>query len=86
LGELVDASSLEEAILLALRRSPGSKAEQLAEATGLPRTNFGRRLKNRLGEPLERLLARELIEAEHGRYQLTEKGRRTVAERFDEIP
>jgi DNA-binding IclR family transcriptional regulator len=83
---LLDESSLEEAILLALRRSPGSKAEDLAEAAGLPRTNFGRRLKNRLRKPLARLLACELIEEEHGRYQLTEKGRRTLAERFDEIP
>jgi DNA-binding PadR family transcriptional regulator len=43
-------------------------------------------LKNRLRKPLARLLACELIEEEHGRYQLTEKGRRTLAERFDEIP
>lgn len=82
----MDESALEEGILLALRRSPGSKAEELAEAAGLPRTNFGRRLKNRLREPLGRLLARELIDEEHGRYQLTETGRRTIAERFDEIP
>ena len=75
--------SLEEAILLALRRSPGSRAGELAEAAGLPRTNFGRQLKNRLRQPLDQLLAAGLIEEEHGCYQLTEKGRKTLAGRFD---
>lgn len=82
----VDESTLEEAILLALRRSSGSKVDELAEAAGLPRTNFGQRSKNRLREPLESLLAQQLIDEEHGRDQLTETGRRTLAERFDEMP
>ena len=42
----MDQASLEDAILLALRRSPGSRSDELAEAVGLPRTNFGRQLKN----------------------------------------
>jgi ribosomal protein S19E (S16A) len=62
-----------------------TRADQLAEAAGLPRTNFGRRLKNRLRRPLERLLAAGLIEEERDRDQLTEKGRTTLAERFDAI-
>lgn len=75
--------SLEEAILLALRKAPGSRADELAEAAGLPRTNFGRRLKGRVRRPLARLLAAGLIDEERGRFQLTEKGRNALAERFD---
>jgi DNA-binding IclR family transcriptional regulator len=77
----MDEASLEEAILLALRRSPGSHSRELAEAVGLPRTNFGRQLKNRLRQPLKRLLAAGLIEDDRGRYQLTDEGRRRLAER-----
>ena len=73
--------ALEESILLALRRSPGIRADRLAEAIGLPRTNFGRRLKSRLRQPLRRLLSSGLIEEERGRYQLTAEGRRKLAER-----
>lgn len=82
----MDEPSLEEAILLALRHSPGSRSEQLAEAVGLPRTNFGRRLKNRLRRPLQRLLAAGMIGEEGGRYQLSEEGRKTLSERFDANP
>jgi hypothetical protein len=39
----MDDTSLEETILFALRCSPGSRSKALAEAVGLPRTNFGRR-------------------------------------------
>ena len=77
----MDDASLKEAILLALRRSPDSTSEELAEAVGLPRTNFGRRLKSRLGRPLRRLLVAGLIEESRRCYQLTEKGRRRLAER-----
>jgi hypothetical protein len=42
----MDDASLEEAILLALRRSPGSRPDALAEAVGLPRTNLVRQLKH----------------------------------------
>jgi DNA-binding IclR family transcriptional regulator len=77
----MDEPSLEEALLLALRRSPGSRSDKLAEAIGLPRTNFGRRLKNGVTRPLQRLLAEGLIEEDRGRYQLAEAGRRRLAER-----
>ena len=76
----MDESLLEQAIMLALRRSPGSRSRDLAEAIGLPRTNFGRQLKNRLRKPLGRLLAAGVVDEEHGRYQLTEKGRRALSE------
>ena len=77
----MDQASLEEAILLALRRSPGSRSRDLAEAVGLPRTNFGRQLETSLGKPLETLLATGMIEEDHGRYDLTQRGRRRLAER-----
>lgn len=77
----MESASLEEAILLALRNSPGSRSGELAEAVGLPRTNFGRRLKNHLRQPLEQLLAEGFIEHDRGRYRLTEDGRREVAQR-----
>ena len=76
----MDEASVEEAILLALRRSPGSRANDLAEAVGLPRTNFGRRLTNRLHQPLQRLLSSGLIAEDRGRHQLTTEGRRRLAE------
>jgi DNA-binding MarR family transcriptional regulator len=78
-----DDASLEEAILLALRRSPGIRSRALAEAVGLTRTNFGRLLENRVQEPLKRLLAAGLIDEDHGRYDLTQQGRRRPAERAD---
>jgi DNA-binding IclR family transcriptional regulator len=77
----MDDASLEEAILLALRRRPGSRSDELAEAVGLPRTNFGRQLKSRLRWPLRRLVAAGLIEEDRRHYQLTEEGRRRLAER-----
>lgn len=78
-----DASlEVEEAILLALRSSPGSRAGELAEAVGLPRTNFGRRMKKRLRQPLERLKAAGLIEEHRGRYEITDEGRRSLSEHF----
>jgi DNA-binding MarR family transcriptional regulator len=78
----MDESLLEQAIMLALRRSPGSRPHELAEVVGLPRTNLGRQLKNRLRKPLGRLLAAGVVDEEHGRYQLTEKGRKTLSERI----
>ena len=77
----MEDASLEEAILLALRRSPGSRPDALAETVGLPRTNFGRQLKHPLQRPLNRLLAAGDIEEDHGRYDLTADGRRRLAER-----
>jgi DNA-binding PadR family transcriptional regulator len=77
----MDDASLEEAILLALRRSPGSRAHALADAVGLPRTNFGRRLESRLQQPLRRLLDAGLIDEDSARYDLTQAGRRRLAAR-----
>jgi DNA-binding IclR family transcriptional regulator len=79
-------ASLEVEILLALRRSPRSRIDELAEAVGLPRTNFGRRLKNSLVTPLQQLLAEGVIEDDHGRYSLTEKGRRRLSARTNGLP
>jgi DNA-binding IclR family transcriptional regulator len=79
-------ASLEVEILLALRRSPRSRIDELAEAVGLPRTNFGRRLKNSLVTPLQQLLAEGFIEDDHGRYSLTEKGRRRLSARTNGLP
>jgi DNA-binding IclR family transcriptional regulator len=81
----MDDASLEEAILLALRRSPGSRSADLAEAVGLPRTNFGRQLKNPLRGPLRRLAASGLVAEDRGRYVLTEAGRRRLAERISGV-
>ena len=77
----MDDASLEEAILFALRRAPGSRAHALADAVGLPRTNFGRRLVSRLQPPLRRLHDAGLIDEDSGRYNLTEAGRRRLAAR-----
>lgn len=78
----MEDAALEESILLALRRSPGSRSDELAEAVGLPRTNFGRRLKNRLEYPLQRLLSEGLIEDDGGgRYRLTDQGRKRLQQR-----
>ena len=74
--------SLETELLRAIRGAPGSTADALAAAVGLPRTNFGRSLRNRLREPVERLVAQGLVEERRGRYRLTDKGRRTLAERM----
>ena len=79
-------ASLEEALMLALRRAPGSRPDDLAEAVGLPRSNFGRQLKTRLRQPLDRLLDEGLIVEQRGRYQLTEEGRKRIAERLTALP
>lgn len=68
-------------LLRALRRAPGSTVDELADAIGLPRTNFGRPLSRRLRAPLGRLLVDRLVEEHDGRYRLSERGRRTLAER-----
>lgn len=79
----MDDASLEDAILLALRRSPGSRTRALADAVGLPRTNFGRQLESRLQRPLRRLLDAGLIDEDSGRYDLTQTGRTKLAERAE---
>ncbi len=77
----MDGSLLEEELLRALRRAPQRSLDRLAEAVGLPRTNFGRALGHRLQQPVERLLDEGLIEEQQGRYSLSERGRRFLAER-----
>jgi DNA-binding MarR family transcriptional regulator len=77
----MDEESLEYEVLRALRSAPGSRAVALAAAVGLPRTNFGRQLDHGLSETLERLAADGLVEKERGRYRLSERGRRELAER-----
>ena len=70
---------LDQELLRALRSSPNRSLGELADAVGLPRTNFGRQLGHRLHEPVERLLGDGLIEEHDGRYRLSESGRRTLA-------
>ena len=77
----MDERLLEQQLLRALRSAPGSKPAALAAAIGLPRTNFGRRLSHGLHDTLERLAVGGLVEEERGRYRLTERGRRELAER-----
>jgi predicted transcriptional regulator len=72
---------LDQELLLAVRRSPNRTMRELASAVGLPRTNFGRQLSHPLRGPVGRLLADGLIEERHGRYRLSERGRRVLAER-----
>jgi coproporphyrinogen III oxidase-like Fe-S oxidoreductase len=77
----MDEEALEQDLLRALRKSPGSTVNTLAGVIGLPRTNFGRRMNLGLYEALERLAADGLVEEERGRYRLTDEGRRDLAER-----
>jgi DNA-binding IclR family transcriptional regulator len=77
MGEL----SLDQELLRVLRSAPDRSLGELADAVRLPRTNFGRMLSHRLREPVERLLADGLVEAHDGRYRLSKRGRRTLAER-----
>ena len=79
-------TSLDEELLRALRRSPDRSLGELADVIGLPRTNFGRPLGHRLREPVERLLADGLVEAHGGRYRLSERGRRALADRAFDAP
>ena len=71
--------SLDQELLRVLRRAPDRDLGELADAVGLPRTNFGRPLRSRLREPVERLLADGLVEEDNDRYRLTETGRQTLA-------
>jgi DNA-binding IclR family transcriptional regulator len=82
MGEL----SLDQELLRALRSAPDRSLGELADAVGLPRTNFGRPLSHRLREPVERLLAGGLVEDHHGRYRLSERGRRTLADHALDTP
>jgi DNA-binding IclR family transcriptional regulator len=72
---------LELELLRALRGSPDSRLDDLADAVGLPRTNFGRPLSGRLQEPISELVAGGLVEDHDGRYRLSSDGRRILAAR-----
>lgn len=78
--------SLDQELLCALRGAPDRDLGELADAVGLPRTNFGRPLRNQLREPVERLHADGLVEEHDGRYRLSEHGRRTLADRALGLP
>jgi DNA-binding IclR family transcriptional regulator len=72
---------LDDDLLRALRNVPDRSVDQLAEAVGLPRTNFGRAPSSRVRERVLALVDEGLVE-EHGkRYRISEHGRRVLAER-----
>ena len=74
---------LELELLRALRGSPDSRLDELADAVGLPRTNFGRPLSGRIRRPVSELVRDGLVEDHEGRYRLSPDGRRTLVERAD---
>lgn len=76
----MDEDPLAAELLRAVRRSPDRRADELAKLLGLPRTNFGRAFGHRLSRPLEELHASGLVEEHDGRYRLTERGRRRLAD------
>ena len=72
---------LDDDLLRALRNVPDRNVDQLAEAVGLPRTNFGRAPSSRIRERVRHLVDEGLVE-EHGkRFRISEHGRRLLAER-----
>jgi DNA-binding IclR family transcriptional regulator len=73
--------TLEDEVLRALRARPDQTLGELADTVGLPRTNFGRRLARRVQSAVEHLVNERLVEEYDGRYRLSERGRRTLAER-----
>jgi hypothetical protein len=77
----MDEETLEHELLRALRKAPGRSINALADAVGVPRTNFGRRMNRGMHETLERLAADGLVGEERGRYRLTDMGRRELSER-----
>lgn len=72
---------LDQELLRALRSGPERTLGELAEVVGLPRTNYGRLLGRRLREPVRQLVADGLVEEAGGRYRLSERGRRALADR-----
>ena len=68
-------------MLRALRAAPETGLDGLAAALGLPRSNFGRRLNQRVLAPLARLVERGLVEQDGKRYRVSERGRKLLAER-----
>lgn len=78
----MDANLVEQefALLRTLRAEPNRSLDEFAASLGVPRTNFGRRLSHRLVKPVNRLVGAGLVEQHDGRYRLTEKGRRALAD------
>jgi len=72
---------LDDDLLRALRNAPDRNVDQLAEAIGLPRTNFGRATSSRVRERVRALVDGGLVEAHGRRYRISEHGRRLLAER-----
>jgi DNA-binding PadR family transcriptional regulator len=68
-------------LLRAIRNLPGRRAEDLADALRLPRTNFGRPVTNTLRDGLDELVDAGLVEERRGRFRLSEAGRRALADR-----
>lgn len=76
----MDQDPTDQELLRALRSSPDCTLDELATAVGFPTTNFGRPFGHRVREPVEHLLAAGLVEEHGGRYRLSQRGRRTLAE------
>ncbi|HEY2371698.1 MAG TPA: hypothetical protein VGH82_04045 [Gaiellaceae bacterium] len=77
----MDEPTLDDDLLRALRNTPDRNLDQLAEAVGLPRTNFGRAPRSRIRDRVRSLVEEGLVE-EHGkRYRISEHGRRLLADR-----
>ncbi|MGH2933658.1 MAG: hypothetical protein ACRDL2_03970 [Gaiellaceae bacterium] len=73
--------ALHDEVLRALRALPNQTLGELADAVRLPRTNFGRPLTRRVERPVQQLVREGLVEEHEGRYRLSERGRRTLADR-----
>lgn len=71
---------LEQKLLSALRSGPERTLDELAQAVGFPRTNYGRTLGNRVRTPVQRLLMQGLIEKRGRRYRVSDRGRRALAD------
>jgi hypothetical protein len=73
----------EEQRAAAAGASSGGAGEQRGRAfgaVGLPRTHFGRRLSRGLAGRLRELVVGGLVEERDGRYRVSERGRRVLAE------
>lgn len=72
---------LEQELLRALRSGPERTLDELAEAVGFPRTNYGRSLGKRVRTPVEDLVNQGLVKEHDRRYRLSMRGRRALADR-----
>jgi predicted transcriptional regulator len=67
--------------LRALRAAPKTGLAGLADALGVPRSTFGRRLDHHLLEQVTRLVEKGLVEQDGRRYCVSQRGRDLLAER-----